>query len=53
MEYFQQPTVIPVMDITDFRENSNERKWKEPFTFILGADTQFGLSKQNPYNKLL
>lgn len=44
MEYHQPPECLPSMKIDNFRENPEEREWKEPFTFIVGADTQFGMS---------
>lgn len=52
MEYHPPPKCLPSMDITDFLSNPKERQWQGPFSFILGADTQFGLSKHLSFSKL-
>lgn len=45
-------SLLPIMDITKFQENSKEfRQWTEPFTFIHAADTQFGLIEKYFLNK--
>ncbi|CAL8134212.1 unnamed protein product [Orchesella dallaii] len=43
MEYHPPPESLPSMNITSFLEDPTEREWKGPFTFIQGADTQFGM----------
>jgi len=44
MEYQPPPEcLLPSMEITNFLEDPAEREWKGPFTFIQGADTQFGM----------
>jgi hypothetical protein len=37
---------LPNTDITNFQKNEAEREWSGPFTFISGADTQFGMIDQ-------
>ncbi len=43
-DYHSPPACLPNMDITNFLEDPDEKVWKGPFTFIQGADTQFGMS---------
>lgn len=33
----------PSMDLRDFQTNPIHRKWQGPFSFVLGADPQFGM----------
>ena len=36
-------TSIRTMNIEDFQTNPKEKQWSGPFSFIQGADTQFGM----------
>lgn len=53
MDYHPPPDSLPSMKITKFLEDPAEREWKEPFTFIVGADTQFGMSMYTHCTKML
>lgn len=37
------PAKLPSTDITDFQRNPSHKEWQGPFTFVCGADTQFGM----------
>jgi len=43
METSPFPAALPGTNISDFQKNPSEREWRGPFTFIHGADTQFGM----------
>lgn len=45
IDYHCPPDCLPNMEISSFLEGPEEKTWKGPFTFIQGADTQFGMSK--------
>ena len=44
------PSSLP-MDLTQYFDEASERTWTEPFTFILTADTQFGLIEKHILKK--
>jgi len=43
MDDFKIPEGLPGMNIDRFRNHPDERVWQGPFSFVLGADPQFGM----------